>query len=208
MSAHPAIPSDTASAHDRMLYAAKQLFSEKGYEATTTATIARHAGTSESQLIKHFGNKEGLLQAILENGWRQIRISLTQAHPALSVRERFLSLPRIVVRGLESDPQLRDLMLFEGRRLRKNSENIVLTGGFQELVRLIDDLLAQMASQYLLASGIHPQAVRSALIGALEGLLRDRVLSRRGSIPAEYEDEQINRVFLLFFDAVCPPPNR
>jgi AcrR family transcriptional regulator len=203
MSAHPAIPSDSASAHDRMLSAAKQLFSEKGYEATTTSAIARRAGTSESQLIKHFGNKEGLLQAILEAGWRQIRSVLAQVDPALSTRDKFLMLPKVVLRGLDADPQLRDLMLFEGRRLRKNSEAVVLTEGFQELVCLVDDLLARMAAQCVLISGVDPQAVRSALIGALEGLLRDRLLSRKGSIGAEYSDDQIDRVFLLFFNAVC-----
>ena len=54
------------SSHDRILLAARSLFSSDGYENTTTSAIARRAGTSESQLIKHFGSKEGLLEAILD----------------------------------------------------------------------------------------------------------------------------------------------
>ena len=45
------------SSHDRILAAAKRLFASQGYEATSTMAIARLAGTSESQMMKHFGSK-------------------------------------------------------------------------------------------------------------------------------------------------------
>src|SRR5688572_7518797 len=51
-----------ASSHDRILAAAKHLFATRGYESSSTVAIARAAGTSESQLMKHFGSKEGLLE--------------------------------------------------------------------------------------------------------------------------------------------------
>jgi len=68
----PAVPSKrpepdrSASSHDRILMAAKQLFASRGYENTSTVAIARLAGTSESQLMKHFGSKEGLLEEIFD----------------------------------------------------------------------------------------------------------------------------------------------
>ena len=58
--------------HERLLEAAKILFSVHGYENTSTAAIARQANTSESQLIKHFGSKEGLLEAIFDHGWQNL----------------------------------------------------------------------------------------------------------------------------------------
>ena len=57
------------SSHDRILLAAKRLFAQNGYENTSTVAIAREAGTSESQLMKHFGSKLGLLMAVFEWGW-------------------------------------------------------------------------------------------------------------------------------------------
>lgn len=41
-----------------------KLFSSKGYNATTTALIAKDAGVSEAIIFKHFGNKENLLKEI------------------------------------------------------------------------------------------------------------------------------------------------
>ncbi len=53
------------SSHDRLREAAKDLFADRGYESTPTAEICRLAGTSQSQLIKHFSSKLGLLEAVL-----------------------------------------------------------------------------------------------------------------------------------------------
>src|SRR5215831_6731126 len=61
-----------APSRERILLAAKRLFARNGYENTSTIAVARDAGTSESQLMKHFGSKQGLLEAILERGWLAI----------------------------------------------------------------------------------------------------------------------------------------
>src|SRR5215469_16347854 len=60
------------SSRDRIRESAKTLFARHGYESTPTAAICRQAGTSESQLLKHFESKLGLLQAIFEDAWSQI----------------------------------------------------------------------------------------------------------------------------------------
>lgn len=48
-----------------MLQAAVSLFSERGIEAATTREIASQAGTTERTLFKHFGSKEQLVSAVL-----------------------------------------------------------------------------------------------------------------------------------------------
>src|ERR1700704_3883586 len=69
----PATPeSGKATTHQRILRVSKSLFANRGYEHTSTSAIARQAGTSESQLMKHFGNKAGLLEAIFIAGWTEI----------------------------------------------------------------------------------------------------------------------------------------
>lgn len=49
-----------------LLWAAAQLFARRGVSATSTRDIAAHAGTTERTLFKHFGSKEGLVRAVLE----------------------------------------------------------------------------------------------------------------------------------------------
>jgi len=48
------------------LFSGKHLFAKEGYENHQHCGIARNGRTSESQLVKHFGSKEGLLEAIFD----------------------------------------------------------------------------------------------------------------------------------------------
>jgi AcrR family transcriptional regulator len=57
---------------ERILKIAKGLFAAKGFEQARTSEIARLALTSESQLVKYFGGKNGLLLAVFERGWQGI----------------------------------------------------------------------------------------------------------------------------------------
>jgi len=50
-----------------ILEAALGLFSTKGFSATTTRNISKTAGVSEGLIFRHFKNKEGLFQALVEN---------------------------------------------------------------------------------------------------------------------------------------------
>ena len=70
----------SVSSHDRILRSAKRLFARNGYENTSTVAIAREAGTSESQLMKHFGSKQGLLLAIFDRGWDTIIERVQASH--------------------------------------------------------------------------------------------------------------------------------
>ena len=46
--------------------AALELFARQGYRGTGLAAIARQAGITPSAVIHHFGSKEGLLRAVLD----------------------------------------------------------------------------------------------------------------------------------------------
>jgi AcrR family transcriptional regulator len=58
---------------ENILKAALQLFANEGFHATSTSKVAKQAGVSEGLIFRHFGNKEGLLQAILKEGENQLK---------------------------------------------------------------------------------------------------------------------------------------
>jgi AcrR family transcriptional regulator len=53
---------------EMILETALRLFSEQGYDTTPTRQIAKGAGVSEGLIFRHFGTKEGLMDALLERG--------------------------------------------------------------------------------------------------------------------------------------------
>ena len=54
------------SARARIITAASRLFTEKGYAGTTTRAIAEAAGVNEVTIFRHFGTKENLAKAIMD----------------------------------------------------------------------------------------------------------------------------------------------
>ena len=86
----------TLNARQRLLEAGKTLFSRLGFERTSTAVIAREAGTSESQLVRYYRTKAGLLEAIFNGTFRTdlsddgVAAALLGAAEAM-VRERLLA---------------------------------------------------------------------------------------------------------------------
>lgn len=52
---------------ERILRAAVDLFSRRGFKGTTTKEIAAASGVSEALVFRHFANKDALYEAILES---------------------------------------------------------------------------------------------------------------------------------------------
>src|SRR5579863_6751079 len=94
-----------ASSHDRILSAGKRLFARNGYENTSTVAIAREAGTSESQLMKHFGSKQGLLSSILDRGWSRVVERAHALDGSTSATTKLLNALESLVVVLQNDPE-------------------------------------------------------------------------------------------------------
>ena len=189
------------SSHDRILNAAKHLFATRGYESTSTVAIARAAGTSESQLIKHFGSKEGLLEAIFDMGWERMSAMFPALQPIASPSERLEALLEMMLSGMERDPELKQLMLLEGRRIRKEGHMVLLTGGYLRLVQMADAMLTEMKTKGELRDDVEPQALRSALMGMLEAMMRDQVLADRLAFPARFKTDELRKIFQITLGA-------
>lgn len=59
---------------EKILQAALELFAEEGFKPTSTSKIAKKAGVSEGLIFRHFCNKDGLLQAIIQEGEEQAKV--------------------------------------------------------------------------------------------------------------------------------------
>ena len=191
------------SSYDRLLEAARTLFASRGYESTSTAMIAREAKSSESQLVKHFGGKEGLLEAIFEDGWKKMGYMFEAIEVAPSPRDKLRMLLDLFLRVFEQDPALKELMLLESRRIRKEGHGVMLTQGYGRFVVVVEKILGAMAQNNQLRKGFTPAMVRTALVALLEGLLREQVLAARHQIPAAHlTPENIRTIFNVVFEAM------
>jgi AcrR family transcriptional regulator len=182
------------SSRERLQQAAQTLFAEHGYEATTVAAIIKLAGTSYSQFIAHFGDKSGVMTAILAEGWARINsaIRLATGRTPSPVARLKLALD-VVISYLDGDAVFRRLLLTE-RAGTLTSDTVGQNPGFSEFSRILDLILEDMARREKLAPDIPPQVLRSALVGALEGMLRDQLLVEQSGSRASYSDSAIHLV--------------
>ena len=59
---------------EKILKSALELFAQDGFKSTSTSKVAKHAGVSEGLIFRHYGNKDGLLEAILKYGEEKLKV--------------------------------------------------------------------------------------------------------------------------------------
>jgi AcrR family transcriptional regulator len=84
---------------EKILEAALVLFASEGYAATPTSKIAKKAGVSEGLIFRHFENKQGLLDALMNEA--EVRLGeifgpvLFESNPGLVIRKT-IEIPFII----------------------------------------------------------------------------------------------------------------
>lgn len=198
-------PPVSPSVEQRLLQAGKKLFASQGFENATTSGIAREAGTSESQLVKYFGSKEGLLQKIFEDGWLKLNFVYTAASVSNSPVESLRMIFELLVKMLSQDRELRDLMLFEGRRIRGKNSEVLLTAGYYKLYDEVTRILQVLMKDTQAGRNLRPQVLSGALIGMLESMLRDQAMAERKTGKPDPSSDEIRAMFQLFTTSLFEP---
>jgi AcrR family transcriptional regulator len=188
---------NTQTSRMRLLNAGKTLFAKNGYEMTSTAAIAREAGSSESQLIRYFGGKAGLLEAIFNESWTALNAVVDEyiadtAHG----REAILRLLSLMMQAFNRDHDIAFLFLFEGRRMRGAAPEVHLSKGFLQFMKVVEAQIERGRQDGSFRKDIHPRVLTSAMLGAAEGMVRDRVMSERsGEKEHPFTDQELIRAF-------------
>ena len=207
MPSHPS-PRHSASSRERLLDAAKRLFAAQGYEQSATSAIAREAGTSESQLMRYFGGKVGLLEALFEEAWTHLNARIEKAiSSADDNRQALVEGIDALVAVLARDNDLAILLLFEGRRVRGDEPRIRLPRGFIHFATTIRDLVRKGQATREFDAALDPNAITSALVGAIEGMVRDRLLARSGTTRG-FREREIARTLEGMLDGFASGPGR
>jgi AcrR family transcriptional regulator len=196
---------DAGSSRERLLGTGKRLMAEVGYERITTAAIAREAGSSESQLVRYFGSKTGLLEAIFDASWAPLNPHIARLVAAApTARDAMIAVLAAMIGAFERDPELAKLLLFEGRRARGDSAEVLITQGFKDFARLVLSLIERGQKDGSFSTALKPQAITSALLGASEGMMRDRLLAAQQNQPSPFPDSQIRAVFGVLISGLKP----
>jgi AcrR family transcriptional regulator len=135
---------------ERLLEAARELFTTTGYHDTTTPILARRAGVAEGTIYRHFASKQALLNAAYQETqrWGSGMVREVSGGGSRSVGERLGSLGRAWLEKAESDParirlllawrlprELDELSRAAASEMRTGIEHLIALGKQQGSVR-------------------------------------------------------------------------
>lgn len=142
---------DAERSRQRLLAAALDEFSERGYAGARVSSIAARAGVNPQLITYYFGGKPGLYQALSQQ-WRTTESGIASGDTALD--EMVLGYLRTVL----DDPRLARLFLWDG-----------LTGGGDGAQEAAEDLsdLRQRQARGEIPADLDPGMFQLALMGAI-----------------------------------------
>lgn len=197
----------TQTSRRRLLDAGKALFAKYGFEQTSTANIARDAGTSESQLVRYYKSKAGLLEAIFNDCWSGLNQRIQGVVVgATNAREALAGVLETVSDAFGADADLAYLLLFEGRRIRGSSSEIHLSRGFIDFDNLLRVLINRGKRDGTFRQELSETAVASALLGATESMIRDRLIAQRAEKPLPFSNDEVRAIFLALLSGLGNHP--
>lgn len=156
---------ERAEARERILQAARAVFGRLGFDAATVEEIAAEARVGAVTIYRHFGDKDGLIAAFLEE--RGFRRAAREAslRPSGDVREDLVRVAERVLASMRDEAPMVRLLFIEGLRRSPLAERVRALSPTRTLT-LIASLLASH-----MEAGRLPRADPEALAKAFSGLL-------------------------------------
>jgi AcrR family transcriptional regulator len=161
----------STSTRQRLIQSALQLFITQGVSSTTTKAIAELAEVNEVTLFRNFGNKYGLLLAVLEEStaFNNLGKSLVErAAPTDSIRETLKEYASNCLHRLEQVPEFIRSVVGESEQYPIENRR-ALGRGLTEANRYVAEYLAAAIEQGQLNTRISPQKLASFLNGMILG---------------------------------------
>lgn len=145
----PSVVARTARQQDasraRILDTARRCFASMGYEGASTRLIAAEAGVAQSLLLYHFGSKETLWRAVMDEMFATVRARLAEGLAAARderIESRLTALITAFVALCAEEADIHRIMILEGGH---ESERLTwlaathLRGIFQAVRALIEE---------------------------------------------------------------------
>ncbi|MGQ4650215.1 TetR family transcriptional regulator [Lyngbya aestuarii] len=193
-----------SSARTRLINAALELFTSQGVTETTTRQIAELAQVNEVTLFRHFGNKQGLLLAVMEESavFTQLGESLKEQVGQTSNLEQALKkYASDRLKALEQVPEmLRSVVGEAGKYTVENRRALGLSITLAN--RAFARYLAAVIEREQLSPSIAPEKLASLLNGMLFGYLVIELTSEFHELWEDREDFLDNLVQMCLHGSV------
>jgi TetR/AcrR family transcriptional regulator len=193
----------------QLLDIALNLFSQKGFDSTTTKEIATAAGVTEAIVFRHFQTKQALYQAVLERqsdcpGFRQWMEEARRRMQQNDDEGLMRAIAEAVLEQYRSDPRMERLMLFAGLEGQEMALEHYRSTSFP-IYELLREYIVRRQQEGALTV-CKPEAILSAIAGMAH---RYALYTRLFGFPSELSDEEALDTFTrILMDGIKPRANK
>ena len=190
----------------RLITAALELFASQGVTETTTKQIAERADVNEVTLFRQFGNKHGLLLAVIEEAAVFTTLGQTlveQAHQTSNLHQALNEYATACLQALERVPEV--VRSVVGEAGQYPSENRQALGqGFTQANRYVAEYFQTVIDRGQLDSYLSAERLASLLNGMLLGYAVIEFTSEFHDLWQDRQDFLENLITLFLHGAVSP----
>ncbi len=176
-----------------IIQAAASLFSQKGFNGTTTREIAAKAGVSEALIFRHFPSKEDLYGAILaeESPVPKLLPQIKELTRQRKDVEVFRLIAETVVNG-SPDSELMRLILFSALENHELSDMF-----FHNHIRVFYEVLAGYIKQRIDEKAFRPVSPILAARAFMGMLIYHRLLTILFNASLPHDTKEISETFVM-----------
>lgn len=179
-----------------ILAMAKRRFARAGYDQVSLQGLAVAADMDWEDFAVHFRDKRGLLAALLEDGWKELLPRLADiASNSITAHSAILGILAYMAGCLQKDEDLARLLLLEGRQPAPQGGELGFSMGYRRFTQLLREQLARGQRDGSFRPGFHPHVAVSMLLGAFEGMLRDRIIAAQQRSSTPYSGAELMSAF-------------
>lgn len=165
---------DSAATRARLLFAARESFALRGFDATTNKDLAAAAGITTSAIYHYFASKVDLYVAVYAEVqlmvYDRFAVAITGRH---SLRDRFDAMLDVAVEFNKQDPTITAFVVGVAGEAQRHPELIALLRTYSELGSdFLRRLVAESHANGEIPDHIEPQAIEDLLNAVLSGLAR------------------------------------
>jgi len=194
------------SSNSRILTRALELFSAKGYDATSVREICEAAGVTKPTLYHFYGSKEGVYRAIVDGALERFRAEMLHALDGPgALRDRLVRMARTYIESTAREPELARFIMALIHTAPRSAPATDFVGFYEsilaELARAVD--LAVEGGEIETGS---TQVRMLVFMGALGEAMHGHLLVGRPELTPQLPEALVDTV-LQGWRAPSPPRN-
>jgi TetR/AcrR family transcriptional regulator len=198
----------TPRSNDRILQKALELFSDRGYDATSVREICEAATVTKPTLYHFYGSKEGVYQAIVEGALQRFSGDMKRALAGdRPLRDHLTRMARAYVEAALREPQLARFLMALIHNPPRSAPATDFVGFYQGIVADVAKAVDAAVARGEIAPG--PTELRMlVLMGALAEAMVGYLLAGRPELSPELADRLVDVVLGGWGAPLSPIPGK